>query len=289
MDDKRTHVFLDVASGVELVMPTYAQVGYSWSHSMGMEKVSLSELGEIAVPTVRALSTEPLEILLPANEYRFNVPGANLNPWVYIEELERRSDNRSLQRYIITGTPVNAAVYIESVDPTEPDGTGDMKITIRLQEAKTPKVVPAVSSLELGLELNSREAAGNDLMGSTYTVVYGDTMWAIARRFYGDGSLCYRLATYNGIANANIIHPGQVLQIPPKDQLPAAKSTKTSSSKNTTSTAKSTAAKAFDGLISSGTTPTAINKLEKIWLGKQTGSGLTPTAINAMDKRVTGK
>ena len=50
----------------------------------------------------------------------------------------------------------------------------------------------------------------------------GDTMWDICRRFYGDGSLCWRLAAANGVANANLIHPGQAFTIPPLEQLPAA-------------------------------------------------------------------
>lgn len=220
MDELRTHVFLDVATGEELVMPTYAQVGYAWRHGMGMETISLSELGDVAVPTVRTLCAEPLKVLLPAQSYPFNVPGANLNPWTYVEALERRADAKSVQRYIITGTPINAAVYIEEVYYTEPDCTGDLEVTIQLHEAKTPKAIPAASSLKL--ELGSREDNGGGLMASTYTVVWGDTMKAIARKFYGDANLCWRLAAYNNIPNANIINPGQVLKIPPRDQLPAA-------------------------------------------------------------------
>lgn len=220
MGELRTHVFLDVATGVELVMPTYAQVGYAWRHGMGMETISLAELGDVAVPTVRTLCAEPLKVLLPAQSYPFNVPGANLNPWTYLEALERRCDARSIQRYIITGTPINAAVYIKEIHYTEPDGTGDLEVTIQLQEAKTPKAIPAASSLKL--ELGTREDNGGGLMASTYTVVQGDTMLAIARKIYGDANLCWRLAAYNGIKNANIIHPGQVLKIPSRDQLPAA-------------------------------------------------------------------
>lgn len=263
MGERRLHVFLDVASGEELVMPTYAQVGYGWKHGMGMETVALSEMGDIAVPTVRTLCAEPLEVLLPAQDYPFNVPGANLNPWVYIEALERRCDARSVQRYIITSTPVNAAVYIEEISYTEPDGTGDLRVTIQLQEAKTPKAVPSASSLELGLELKSREEPSSDLIPASYTVVEGDTMFAIARRFYGDGSLCWRLATYNGIKNANVIHPGQVIQLPPKDQLPAA-----------AKVTKPKSVKRIEEAInpSTGITPTAINNLERIWL-KQQGAG----------------
>lgn len=222
MGELRTHVFLDVATGEELVMPTYAQVGYAWRHGMGMETISLSELGDVAVPTVPTLCAEPLKVLLPAQDYPFNVPGATLNPWACLEALERRCNARSVQRYIITGTPVNAAVYIKEIHYTEPDGTGDMEVTIQLQEAKTPKAIPAATSL--GLELGSRSDNGGGPMASTYTVVQGDTMKAIARKFYGDANLCWQLAAYNGIENAHIIHPGQVLKIPPRDQLPAASS-----------------------------------------------------------------
>jgi LysM repeat protein len=45
----------------------------------------------------------------------------------------------------------------------------------------------------------------------SYTVVRGDTLGAIARRF---GTTVQALASLNGIANPNLIFPGQVLRIP---------------------------------------------------------------------------
>lgn len=48
----------------------------------------------------------------------------------------------------------------------------------------------------------------------TYTVVSGDTLWAISERFYGDGSKYQKIADASGIANPDLIHPGQVLTIP---------------------------------------------------------------------------
>ncbi|MBX7435292.1 LysM peptidoglycan-binding domain-containing protein [Mycobacterium sp. Y57] len=48
----------------------------------------------------------------------------------------------------------------------------------------------------------------------TYTVVSGDTLWAIAERFYGDGAQYQRIADASGVANPDLIHPGQVLTIP---------------------------------------------------------------------------
>jgi len=48
----------------------------------------------------------------------------------------------------------------------------------------------------------------------TYTVVSGDTLWAIAERFYGDGNQYPKIASASGVANPDLIHPGQVLTIP---------------------------------------------------------------------------
>jgi phage tail protein X len=51
-------------------------------------------------------------------------------------------------------------------------------------------------------------------MARTYTVVAGDTLSAIALRFYGNANLFPLIATANGIADPNVILDGQVLTIP---------------------------------------------------------------------------
>jgi len=48
----------------------------------------------------------------------------------------------------------------------------------------------------------------------TYTVESGDSLWAIAERFYGDGSKFQVIADASGIPNPDLIQPGQVLTIP---------------------------------------------------------------------------
>lgn len=50
--------------------------------------------------------------------------------------------------------------------------------------------------------------------GTNYTVVSGDTLWGIAVRFYGDGTRYPEIAAANGIADPNLIYPGQVFVIP---------------------------------------------------------------------------
>ncbi|MEU7631543.1 LysM peptidoglycan-binding domain-containing protein [Nocardia sp. NPDC049220] len=48
----------------------------------------------------------------------------------------------------------------------------------------------------------------------TYTVESGDTLWAIAERFYGDGNRYQEIADASGVPNPDAINPGQVLTIP---------------------------------------------------------------------------
>lgn len=52
---------------------------------------------------------------------------------------------------------------------------------------------------------------GRGEMQATYTVRPGDTLWAIARRF---GTTVQELVNLNGIADPNLIYPGQVLRLP---------------------------------------------------------------------------
>jgi nucleoid-associated protein YgaU len=48
----------------------------------------------------------------------------------------------------------------------------------------------------------------------TYTVEPGDTLWAVAERFYGDGNRYQEIANASGIDNPDAINVGQVLTIP---------------------------------------------------------------------------
>ncbi len=48
----------------------------------------------------------------------------------------------------------------------------------------------------------------------TYTVQSGDTLWAIAEQFYGDGNRYPEIAGASGIDNPDLIQPGQLLTIP---------------------------------------------------------------------------
>ena len=51
---------------------------------------------------------------------------------------------------------------------------------------------------------------------TTYVVVKGDTLWAIAKKYYGSGNQYNKIynANRDKIKNPNLIYPGQKLVIP---------------------------------------------------------------------------
>src|SRR5580693_2886849 len=78
---------------------------------------------------------------------------------------------------------------------------------------KTETDAPPPPAPEAAAEPAAEEAAPEAVV-QTYTVVSGDTLWAIAERFYGDGSKYQVIADASGIPNPDLIQPGQVLTIP---------------------------------------------------------------------------
>ena len=47
-----------------------------------------------------------------------------------------------------------------------------------------------------------------------YVVQKGDTLWAIAKRYYGNGNQYPKIVQANNIKNPDLIYPGQKLLIP---------------------------------------------------------------------------
>lgn len=218
---RRIMTFLNEATGRELTLPV-TPGSYRWTHENSVETIQLDQAGEINLPGGRLMGSCTLECLFPAQLYPFCNPGAVDNPYIYIEQLERWSDAGSVVRWMVSGTPTNAAVLIESVEYGEQDGTNDIYATLVLRQYQAPKT-PVLSASGGGTD-TARDSATGAAQRRTYTVVKGDTLWGIARKFYGNGSYYTRIAAANSatVKNPNLIYPGQVLTIPALDDLPAA-------------------------------------------------------------------
>lgn len=80
-----------------------------------------------------------------------------------------------------------------------------------------PETKPAQTTTAAPAQTNSNPRAGYRLGGQAYTVVSGDTLSGIARRFYGKASLYTEIWQHNKDhlrgRNANYIYPGEVVYL----------------------------------------------------------------------------
>ena len=77
------------------------------------------------------------------------------------------------------------------------------------QKLKLPDVE---SKLAPALAMNSQTE--EKVEHKTHTVISGDSLWEIAVKTYGDGYKWVVIANENNLTDPNLIHPGNILQLP---------------------------------------------------------------------------
>lgn len=211
-------ILKDTAGGSEFVFPVTPE-NFSVSSDREVLKINIHQMGEVNLWGQKKAATIKIAAQLPSNERSYAFSGGYVgNPYGAIELLQGWQTAGKVLRYIVSDTPVNVPVLLSSLSYGEQDGTGDVYADLVLEEYRE---TGAVQVQQNGSQQNARPAESGGVKSSpqSYTVVKGDTMWAIARKYYGDATLCWKLAEYNGIANANLIYPGQVVSLPDKGAL----------------------------------------------------------------------
>lgn len=205
-----------------LVMPV-TPGSYKWANGKKMETINISQLGDVYRPGGRARFSGSFDFLLPAQEYPWLEAGSRADPQFYLDYLNAWALDEKTVRLIITGTEINALVYIEEVSQGEQDGTGDRYATVAVREYEDLEAVEVANPNAGAAQNTSRPAstAGDAGATKTYTIIKGDTLSIICRRYYGKSTAKYynALAAYNGIKNPHLIYPGTTLKIPPESTL----------------------------------------------------------------------
>jgi len=218
---RRLFIFRDTVTGEELVMPV-TPPGYDILHGRRVTSVTMHGAGEVNLPGELALLDTTIDFILPAQGYGFNNAGAILNPFIYVEKFSRWSREGTVLRFIVSDTPVNGAVILQPITYREDDGTGDVTMTVPM---KGYRYLEAETTQRTDTGNAARKVEQPPARQDSYTVVSGDTLSGICRRFYGNANLYSKLATVNGIKNPNLIFPGQVLQLPDITQLEGTQAT----------------------------------------------------------------
>ncbi len=123
-------------------------------------------------------------------------------------------------RLLVTETPINHDVYIDTLDHTWGGGHGDAQYNIVLVEARELIISTQaeVQAKQTGAPTAVQAAAERPAPPTpkTYTVKSGDTLYGIAKQILRDGSRWQEIYSTNvGVIgkDPNLIKPGQVLRI----------------------------------------------------------------------------
>lgn len=200
--------------------------------------VNVLQLGDINLMGKTGLREISLSSFFPAKDYNFSNNSGRKTPLAYVEKIEAWRNSGEPIRVIITGI-LNMECTIESFSYGEQDATGDIYYTASLKEYKKIKTKTVTSSSSTA-KASSKRSAKTSISGGTYTVKKGDSLWKIAKQFYGNGALYMKIyeANKNIISDPNKIYVGQVLTIPEYSGSKASTVSTTTQSKSSTSGSK---------------------------------------------------
>lgn len=192
------------------------------------KKITLINEGEINILKSPSLSDVEFDILLPNQNYPFANYVEGYQPAsYYMQKLKELKKEKKSFQFIVTRTfpngkmlfDTNMTVSLEDYtikEDAKKYGT-DQVVSIKLKEYREYEtlVIKVDKKKKKAKKKKTRKKDGSP-KAKTYTVVKGDCLWNIAKKFYGDGSKWTKIynANKSKIKNPNLIYPGQKLTIP---------------------------------------------------------------------------
>lgn len=184
------------------------------------DSVNIAGLGEIVIIQSRPALQFSFSSFFPATKF----PGLQVNritkPLSLIQKINSWKAGKKPVHFIATACGVDLYCTIEDFSYSEEGGDpGTYQYSITLKEYREIKVRQVKVNIPKAVATVKKEEprVDNTVQPKTYTVVSGDCLWNIAKKFYGSGSQYTKIYDANrGVigGNPNLIYPGQVLTIP---------------------------------------------------------------------------
>lgn len=180
-------------------------------------------LGPVEVPSGTELGGWKWKSEFPG-ELRKNDPmqrGEWIAPKTYDSILNDWKKKGTELNLLVTGYPINADVYLKGYSASAAGAFGDISYEIAFAESR--KIVVTTTT-----EKQPESRPSSTSSTSTYTIKSGDTLWAISKKFYGNGNKWSTIYNANkdiiektakkygkkSSNNGHWIYPGVTLTIP---------------------------------------------------------------------------
>ena len=199
-------------------------IGVNRSNNIDTE--SVLKLGEVPIFNGTSLKTIELSSFFPNQEYSFCDYTGFMKPYEFSDKIQKWMYEGKPLRIIVTDSPTNMQCLIQQFDTVEQDGTRDLYFTLNLLEYR-PIEVPNLSSSNTSSNSNNTQNTSrpnkvntnSSNQQKTHKVVKGDTLYDIARKYYGNGNLYTKIkeankSKYPSLSKNNIIQINWELIIP---------------------------------------------------------------------------
>ena len=196
------------------------------NRSNNIDTQAVIKLGEVPIFNGTSLKTIEFTSFFPNQEYSFCDYTGFMKPYEFSEKIQKWMYEGKPLRVIVTDSPTNMQCLIQQFDTVEQDGTRDLYFTLNLLEYR-PIEVPNLSSSNTSSNSNnaqntsrpSETNTNSNNQQKTHKVVRGDTLYDIAKKYYGKGSLYPKIkeankTKYPSLAKNNIIQVKWELIIP---------------------------------------------------------------------------
>lgn len=185
--------------------------------------INEGQINQLKEPGLQSIS---FSFVLPAQPYHF-IEGKFRPQKVYLDWLEQAQKNKQVFQFIVyrhSSRHTNIKVSLENFSYSDDADEGmDVVVDIELKQYR-PYGTQTVNRGLLKKARDRQTSPAPKKKAKHYTVVRGDYLWKISRRFYGraDWGTVRKIqnaSNANGvrprITNPNLIYPGQKLTIPP--------------------------------------------------------------------------
>jgi len=193
----------------------------SFSMKGNNERINIIAIGPITKIGSRGLISVSIKSLFTDGDYPFLQVSNPSDGDGYVQWMRKLFDAEQHTRFIMVGDgiDINMRVSLESFEPKIQFGeTGEYYYTLSMMEYRSHSasriVLPKPTAPQAQKTPPKREE--QKLTPTKHTAVAGDTLWALAKRYYGDSEQYMKIYNANSSLNPspNHIYVGQVFVIP---------------------------------------------------------------------------